>query len=263
MTTTLLVPDVSEWQGPVDWSALVNGGYPAAIIRVYNGVRADHQYARNRDQAHAHGVRALGLYAYLQSGVDIEQQARDYVSLVGSLRPGEWPIVDYEAAHLDPNDAVKWIAHVGAALHGSAPWLYAGEYVFRSEHLDRVVPASRTWLAAYGTHEPAEGHVLWQYTDHRTVPGVTTPVDCSQFHGTLDQLLAAVATRRRRRPRGRRRTRATRSRTDSGRTTRSRPPGRCSARSRPRGGWTTTSKSPTITDRSHKRASEDSTGNTV
>ena len=192
-TTTLLVPDVSEWQGSIDWATLVSGGYPAVIIRVYNGVRADNQYARNRDQAHEHGVRALGLYAYLQAGVDIEAQARDFVSLVGSLRPGEWPIVDYEAAHLDPNDAMKWIAHVGAALHGSAPWLYSGEYLFRSEHLERVVPAARTWLAAYGTHEPAEGHVLWQYTDHRTVPGIGTPVDCSQFHGTLPELLAAVA----------------------------------------------------------------------
>lgn len=189
--TILLVPDVSEWQGTIDWSQLINGGYPAAVIRVYNGVRADHQYARNREQAHGHGIRALGLYAYLQHGVDIEQQAADFVHLVGTLHPGEWPIVDYEAAHLDPTDAIKWVAYVAKALHFE-PWLYTGEYLFRSEHLERVVPATRTWLAAYGSHEPPEGHELWQYTDHRTFPGINGPADCSQFHGTLDQLVAAV-----------------------------------------------------------------------
>lgn len=195
MTTEspLLIPDLSEWQGQVDWARLAAGGYPAAIIRAYNGGRADHQWARNRSQAHAHHVRALGLYAYLTPGGAgaIEDQAHEFVRLVGHLQPGEWPIVDYEAAHLHPDMLRVWVDYVARHLHGAAPWLYTSEYLLRSEHLD-AVPAHRTWVAAYGQSEPREAHELWQYTDHRTVPGVAEPCDCSTFHGTVDELLHAV-----------------------------------------------------------------------
>lgn len=191
-TPTLRIPDLSEWQGQVDWASLLRGGYPAAIIRVYNGHRADKQFARNRAQAHENGVRTLGLYAYLVDGVDVEQQAREFVALVGHLQPGEWPIIDYEASGLQPADASAWIRYVAGALHGSEPWLYTGEYIYRTQHLDKAIalPAKRTWLAAYGAHEPDEGHALWQYTSHGTVPGVAGNVDLSVFHGTVDQLAA-------------------------------------------------------------------------
>ncbi|WP_399559098.1 glycoside hydrolase family 25 protein (plasmid) [Streptomyces sp. NBC_01136] len=193
-TPTLLVPDFSEWQGEVNWGALVSGGYPAAIVRVYNGSRADHQYSRNRAQAHGHRVRALGLYSFLLPGGAgaIEQQAAEFVDLVGSLLPGEWVIVDYEANGLHPDMLTAWISYVGKHLHGSEPWLYGSEYVFRTEGLAADVPAVRTWLAAYGQSEPREAHELWQYTDHRAIPGVTGFADCSTFHGTVEQLLAAV-----------------------------------------------------------------------
>jgi GH25 family lysozyme M1 (1,4-beta-N-acetylmuramidase) len=193
-TPTLLVPDLSEWQGEVNWG-LVRSEYPAAIIRVYNGGRADSQYTRNRSQAHAHGIRALGLYAFLIPGGAgaIEHQAQEFVDLVGSLLPGEWVIVDYEANGLHPDMLKTWLAYVGKRLHGTEPWLYASEYVFRTEGLAADVPATRTWLAAYGPNEPREGHELWQYTDHRAVPGVPTGfADCSTFHGTVEQLLAVV-----------------------------------------------------------------------
>jgi GH25 family lysozyme M1 (1,4-beta-N-acetylmuramidase) len=194
MTTSLLIPDVSEWQGPIDWAKLIKAAYPAVIIRAYNGTRADHQWAANRSGAHAHGVRALGLYAYLEPGTteQIEHQAAAFVSLVGSLRAGEWPICDYEATKLTPAMLKTWLSYVAARLHGSEPWAYTGEYLLRSEKLSAVVPAHRTWVAAYGPTEPSEGHELWQYTDHRTVPGVSGGVDCSTFHGSVEQLLAAV-----------------------------------------------------------------------
>lgn len=192
MTPRLLVPDFSEWQGEVNWDTLIRGGYPAAIIRAYNGQRADRQFARNRHDAHARGIRALGIYAYLGSGAPIERQAAAFVSLVGKLKPGEWPILDYEASGLQSADIRPWIDHVAGALHGSQPWLYTGEYLYRHQHLDKVtaLPARRTWIAAYGAHEPDEPHALWQYTSHGTVPGVHGPVDLSVFHGTVGQLLA-------------------------------------------------------------------------
>jgi GH25 family lysozyme M1 (1,4-beta-N-acetylmuramidase) len=193
-TPALLVPDFSEWQGEVNWAEVIGSGHPAAIIRAYNGSRADHQYTRNRSQAHAHHVRALGIYSFLIPGGAgaIEHQAAEFVGLVGKLQPGEWVICDYEAKGLHPEMFTQWLKYVTAHLHGSEPWLYASEYVFRTEHLAQDIPAKRTWLAAYGQAEPREAHELWQYTDHRAVPGVKGFADCSTFHGTVEQLLAAV-----------------------------------------------------------------------
>lgn len=191
---SLLIPDVSEWQGIIDWRALVGAGYPAVIIRAYNGTRVDHEFELNRENAHAAGVRALGLYAYLDPSRDAVDQAAEFVHTIGSLRSGEWPIVDCEAGTGDQSARVRaWAGHVARALGNEQPWLYSGEAFYRTHGLDRAdVSTTRTWLAAYGAHEPAEGHALWQYTDHRTVPGVRTPVDCSTYHGTVDQLAAAI-----------------------------------------------------------------------
>ncbi len=189
-TATLLVPDLSEWQGEINWGELVTAGYPAAIIRAYNGHRPDHQFTHNRIQAHAHGVLVLGLYAYLEAGISVDRQADEFCSTVGKLFPGEWLILDYEAHDLAASDVSTWIARVAHDIHGvAAPWLYTNEYLYRSEHLGSTVPAKRTWLAAYGPKEPVEPHELWQYTDQRRLPGVNVPADCSLFHGTAHDLL--------------------------------------------------------------------------
>jgi hypothetical protein len=190
---SLLVPDLSEWQRDVNWTELV-ASYPAVIVRAYNGYREDHQFELNRAHAHAAGVRALGLYAYLVADRNELDQAAEFVHTVGSLRAGEWPIVDCETGAGDQSARVRaWAAHVARSLGNEQPWLYSGQAFYREHGLAHAgVPATRTWLAAYDGHEPAEGHELWQYTDHRTVPGVTGPVDCSQFHGTIEQLLAAI-----------------------------------------------------------------------
>jgi GH25 family lysozyme M1 (1,4-beta-N-acetylmuramidase) len=190
---TLLVPDLSEWQGAVDWHALT-AAYPAAIIRVHNGTRADKTFSANRRNAHAAGIRALGLYAYLVADRDPVDQAAEFVHEVGHLQAGEWPIVDCEAGAGDQSARVrKWAAYVARALGAVQPWLYSGESFYRDHGLSHAgIPAIRTWIAAYRSTEPTTGHKLWQYTDHRTVPGVSGPVDCSEFHGTVQQLLAAT-----------------------------------------------------------------------
>lgn len=191
--TTLLVPDISEWQGQVDWPALVAAQYPAAIIRVYNGTRADYEYSRNREQAHTAGIRALGLYAYLDAGRPVIEQAAAFCGLVGHLEPGEWPIVDCETGSDAEQRVHDWVAYVAHTLGWGDVWQYSGESFYRDQNLGADgVPASRTWLAAYGPTAPSEAHELWQYTDHRTVTGISGPVDCSEFAGDITALLAAV-----------------------------------------------------------------------
>jgi GH25 family lysozyme M1 (1,4-beta-N-acetylmuramidase) len=95
----LHLPDVSEYQSNVDWAKVKakNGG--AAIIRALYGAnhvdKAWYNGARRAD-AHAKGIRALGIYQYLVKDQDAVQQAQKFVDLVGSLRPGGFAIVDVE-----------------------------------------------------------------------------------------------------------------------------------------------------------------------
>ena len=193
MTESLLIPDLSEYQGVVDWPALVGAAYPAVIIRAYNGARSDDQFAVNREHAHLAGVRALGLYAYLDPARDATDQAAEFVHTIGVLKPGEWPIVDVESGASAADRTRAWLAYVGRALGNSdVEWLYSGEAFYRAQGLADVIPTSRTWLAAWGPDQPPDGEALWQYTDHRTIPGVNVPVDCSVYRGTVEQLLAAI-----------------------------------------------------------------------
>jgi len=188
----LIIPDVSEFQGTVDWRRLVAGGYPAAIVRAHNGARADAQWPRNRDQAHAAGIQALGLYQYVVADRDAAVQAGEFCDLVGSLRPGEWPVCDLEVGAGDQAARARaWYTTVAARLqHAEAVELYSG-LAFYEAHGLAAAGYPRVWLAAYGPIEPGLPHELWQYTDARTVPGIGL-CDASVFHGTLADLLIHI-----------------------------------------------------------------------
>lgn len=189
----LIIPDVSEFQGTVDWPRLVAAGYPAVIVRAHNGTRADEQWSRNRAQAHAAGVRALGLYQYLVADRDAAVQAEEFCDLVGQLLPGEWPICDLEVGDGDQAARARaWYTTVAARLQNArAEELYSG-LAFYQAHGLAAAGYTRVWLAAYGPTEPTLPHELWQFTDARTVPGITNPCDASVFHGTVADLLTHI-----------------------------------------------------------------------
>lgn len=189
----LIIPDVSEFQGSIDWPTLVSSGYPVVIIRAHNGWRADNFWAQNRANAHAAGVRGLGLYQYVVAGADAAQQANAFCDLVGALKPGEWPICDLEEGSGDQSArAHAWYTVVAARLNDAAgEELYSGEYFYNAHQLSQA-GFKRIWLAAYGSGEPSEAHELWQFTDSRSFPGVPGTNDASVFHGSVDQLLALI-----------------------------------------------------------------------
>lgn len=191
--TDLVIPDLSEFQGTVDWRTLVSGGYPAAIIRAHNGSRADYQWAANRAGAHTNGIKALGIYQYLQASHDAAVQAVALCDLIGTLKPGEWAICDLEEGTGDQSArAHAWYTTVATRLHNAASEeLYSGDYFYGAHHLS-VAGFSRIWLAAYSSTEPSAAHELWQFTDARHFPGVAGSNDASVFHGTVAQLLAHI-----------------------------------------------------------------------
>ena len=193
----LVIPDVSEYQGTVNWRALVAAGYPAAIVRAHNGYRADHTWPGCRDAAHAGGIRALGIYQYIASGRDVVAQANELCDLVGSLRPGEWLICDLEEGSGDQaGRGAAWLRTVAARMHdgGGSEELYADTSFWQAHNLSGA-GFKRSWVAAYSASEPRSvPHELWQFTDARSFPGIGGPCDASIFHGTVDSLLVHISS---------------------------------------------------------------------
>jgi GH25 family lysozyme M1 (1,4-beta-N-acetylmuramidase) len=191
--TDLFLPDISEFQGTVNWHTLVSSSYPVAIIRAHNGSRADYYWSANRAGAHAAGVQGLGIYQYLQASRDAAAQANALCDLIGTLRPGEWAVCDLEEGTGDQSArAHAWYSTVAGRLHNaSSEELYSGDYFYGAHHLS-AGGFSRIWLAAYSSTEPSAVHELWQFTDARSFPGISGKTDASVFHGTTAQLLAHV-----------------------------------------------------------------------
>ena len=92
----IFIPDVSEFQGLIDWS---NFGSDAAIVRInYGNSKVDAQADRNIDGARS---RCLwrGWYTYLIAGQDPVVQADVLVKVLqahGGLKPNEAVICDDE-----------------------------------------------------------------------------------------------------------------------------------------------------------------------
>lgn len=194
----LTIADVSEHQGAVDWPAYVAAGNTAAIVRAYNGSRPDNRWPANRDAFHDSGGRVLGIYAYV-TGRDIRAQAEAFATLLGSLRPGEFPIMDLEEGTGDvAGRGAVWREVVTERLGGTVPWIYSGQYFYRDNNLVRAgFPANRTWIAAYSSARPGwPDHAMWQYTDHHNppMPGIRAPHDASKFYGSIDDLADLVGS---------------------------------------------------------------------
>jgi GH25 family lysozyme M1 (1,4-beta-N-acetylmuramidase) len=177
-----------------------NGG--AAVIRaLYGANHVDHAWYKGarRADAHAKGIRALGIYQYLVKGQDAVLQAQAFVGLVDSLQPGEFAVLDLEEGDGDQSArAQAWLDHVDGALTYAGyagAWLYSGQSFFKEHGLMQIASSARhTWVAAYVQQEPADvPHTLWQHSEGEAWDGIGT-CDCSIFNGDLDGLLAKIAT---------------------------------------------------------------------
>ena len=181
-----LLADISEFQPDIN-DAMYLAWSKAVIIRAAYGAQHDDRAwrgGRRRDLLHSGGARFLGVYQYVVAGQDTAAQAREFCRLIGTLRQGEIPIADIEEGAGNLRQVwLTWNRVVTDTL-GFAPALYSGRFFARDHGL---APAG--WIASYGTAEPPEPHLLWQFADNFRVPGVGR-CDCSVFHGSIDELAA-------------------------------------------------------------------------
>ena len=196
--TPLTGPDVSQWQGSVDWAQVRAAGHAFAVAKTSEGGDwRDPSWSRARaSQVRAAGL-ALGVYHFLRprAGRAGKVEARFAVRVArwGGWGRGDLPLVaDLETTTLGPAGTCAYarsFAREVRRLTGHRPIVYTGPS-FASANLSgcRAVAAHRLWIAHYGVGAPTIpppwwSYTLWQWTSQGRSPGIAGDVDLNRMPG--------------------------------------------------------------------------------
>lgn len=179
-------PDVSEFNGPVDWDALGAayraGQVSAVAIRAgFGTVRADRQFGANQAGARAQGIPAV-YYWFCYPAYNLPSaEAGLFNYVVGPLLPGEAQAADFEddpGANPFPRGqaGLDWARAFLTALAApqNATWWYTYPFLLGAVGLQPLIGAWPFWLADYSaTPDSAFGSIIArQFTDCGSTPGV-------------------------------------------------------------------------------------------
>lgn len=192
--------DISEWQTSFDADAYLKSGRKVIIARAHSGYRADKMMPARRDYLRSKGFTAVGHYQYLAKDRDAAQQAREFMAVLGQLKPNEFPILDLEEGSGNQSGRAQAWFKVVDPWCGFQATLYSSESMFVSQLGGTPSWGKRPiWIAAYrnsyspsAAGEPKAPHTFWQYSDRASFPGLSGGVDGNIFHGTAEQFLKAV-----------------------------------------------------------------------
>lgn len=197
-------PDVSHWQGKVDW-AKVAVRHHFAWFKATQGVRSvDARFENNRA-----GVRRTGMvpgaYHFLDAEWEPRAQARHFVEVLGDLK-GIMTALDVETeGGSNPTlDQVTTFVGEFKALAPGHPLVIYTSYGWWSarDHTGRGARLSpHLWHARYRSIESGYGDTyggwprptFWQHTSTGSCPGISGGCDMNIFYGERDALLALAA----------------------------------------------------------------------
>lgn len=205
-------PDVSEFQGDVDWTKVASVS-SVAFCRISDGDRRDARMNRARAEAVRAAGLMLGTYHFARvaapgnserSGKTEAGMAVYFADAAGALRPGDLPLAyDLETANGQPMPKVA--AHAldfikaYRYLTGDYPLIYGPPAFLRDvgAAMDTegrgILARCPLWVAHWGVAAPTvpapwSRWAFWQHTDARVIPGVSTPVDFNHFAGSKTDL---------------------------------------------------------------------------
>lgn len=192
--------DVSQHQGNIDWSNVVNSGIKFAMIRIgYRGYGAaggqaeDKKYKDNFKNARANGLK-VGIY-YYSTALNIAEAQKDAEYVLSLLRKYEYqnqvtmPVaIDLEVnsptvrdANVDKRTRTD-IANTFCSIiknNGYTPMVYASKAFLKDNMNISQVPYD-IWVAQYNSKCTYSGnYTMWQYSSTGKVSGINGNVDCN------------------------------------------------------------------------------------
>ena len=201
--TTIRGIDVSEWQGDIDWDAVVADGIKFAFIRASDGNYMDQYFEENWREAERVGL-IRGVYQYFRAGVDASTQVQTVLDRIGEIGPMILPpVIDIETLD-DESEAqlwarvAQWIEMIESAT-GVTPIVYTYPYFWRTH-----APAGNwsdypLWIANYEVDCPDvpddwSRWTFFQYSSTGRVSGIEGNVDLNYFNGTYEALEMLAST---------------------------------------------------------------------
>lgn len=198
-------PDVSDYQGAVDWKAVKTFGAGFAIVKATEGTTwIGNTFAANWAGMKSAGIPVRGAYHFAHPKNGAVPEAQHFVDIVGSFGPGEFAVLDIEAADSQSPSTVAqysrdWCDEVMrlTGLPKNRVWIYTGNWFWSPQAGGSSIVADHPlWASAYSSSEPSvagwDKWTMWQYTDAEKISGISGGVDASRFGGTQAELEALV-----------------------------------------------------------------------
>lgn len=204
-------PDVSDYQGEVDWAAVAATGRLFGFAKATEGrTFVAETFERNRAGMAAAGLVLRGLYHFARPDRNTAlAEADHFLMTIGDrLDAGEVAVLDLETGNIGHAEtgawALAWLEAVEAAT-GRTPWLYSYESFLTGFDTSRLTRFP-LWIAGYGLNDaiiPSEAYrpgtdrwdraVMWQYTSKARMSGIGGDTDDNVFEGTLADLQALAS----------------------------------------------------------------------
>ncbi len=192
--------DVSHRQGAVDWQKVAATGVLFALAKATEGADVtDERFTANYQGMKKNAI-IPGAYHYYHPSTDAIAQADNFLSVVGSLSPGDLPpALDIEVDEKKSADEIiaglkAWIEHVEQSL-GKTPVIYTNVSFWNSQMKGRPdFSGYSLWIAHYTAHPLPTiptgftDFKIWQYSQEGVIDGIKGKVDLDRFNGTLDDL---------------------------------------------------------------------------
>jgi lysozyme len=196
--------DCSHYQGNIDWMKVHDSGKSFAIIKSTEGAyMVDDYLSINLTGAKAAGL-AVGVYHFCRASNpgDALIEANFFCKVLDGLGGINSldipPILDIETIEGTSKEQISlisltWLSAV-ESRYGIKPLIYTYPS-FADAYLDTSLNNYPLWFADYSgatTPQDHAGFGEWtflQYTDRGIVPGISGPVDCSEYKGGSDELL--------------------------------------------------------------------------
>ncbi|AKG24354.1 hypothetical protein IJ00_00305 [Calothrix sp. 336/3] len=208
--------DVSNHNGNlINWQSVKNSDVSFAFAKATEGITyIDPCFSDNWKQMKAAGL-IRGAYHFFRPLRDANEQAQNFLKVVGKLELGDLPpVLDLEHypeevekqwQQIDLDERIQrvqqWLDVVEQET-GRKTLIYTSSGFWKTYMGDtQVFTKYPLWIAHYTTKPqplvPANnwgenGWLFWQYTETGSVAGVRGDVDRNRFAGSFEQLLAFV-----------------------------------------------------------------------
>ena len=184
---TILILDVSHYQGAMDWNIAKSKGVKGAIIKASEGTTwRDDQFKRNVAECRRLGI-AWGAYHYFYPTMNAMLQASNFIDSLMGYEPnlGIWGDLEQPGAGIDVSivahsfmDEIK--KYYSAGIYTSPGY---AKYTLNGTAWMKEFPL---WIANYGVTKPTiplpwTECVIWQYSSKGTGYGSDGYIDLNQF----------------------------------------------------------------------------------